>query len=156
MWTKGEGTFHLELMTAKARVLDNNYWKAYARYASLSPDECKVVTIAEPRPKTREIFASKHGVPAEYVFNTWQDLHNATAESLLKTGKRLADAVIIAVQDNLHCEVAMAFAEQGYHMLCEKPMATSIEDCVRIADAVKKAGIIFGMGHGEPIFFLSV
>ena len=52
----------------------------------------------------------------------------------------------------MHCEVALAFAAQGYHMLCEKPMATSIEDCVRIADAVKKAGIIFAMGHGRLEF----
>ncbi len=63
-------------------------------------------------------------------------------------GKRLADAVIIAVQDYLHAEVAEAFAQQGYHILCEKPMATSIEDCIRIETAIKKAGIIFGMGHG--------
>ena len=36
-------------------------------------------------------------------------------------------------------------------MLCEKPMATNVEGCVRIADAVKKAGIIFAMGHGRFI-----
>jgi len=41
----------------------------------------------------------------------------------------------------------LAFAEQGYHILCEKPMATSMEDCIRIHEAITKAGIIFGMGH---------
>ena len=45
-------------------------------------------------------------------------------------------------------EVTLAFAEQGYHILCEKPMATSIEDCIKMEAAVKKANIIFGMGHG--------
>lgn len=30
-------------------------------------------------------------------------------------------------------------------------MATSIDDCIKIYDAVKKAGIIFGMGHGESL-----
>lgn len=64
-------------------------------------------------------------------------------------GKRLADAIVIAVQDSMHAEVVLAFAEQGYHMLCEKPMATTAEDCVRMAAAVKKAGIIFGVGHGN-------
>lgn len=48
----------------------------------------------------------------------------------------------------MHLEVTLAFAAQGYHILCEKPMATSLEDCVKIEAAVKKAGIIFGMGHG--------
>ena len=45
-------------------------------------------------------------------------------------------------------EVTLAFAEQGYHILCEKSMATSIEDCIKMEAAVKKANIIFGMGHG--------
>ena len=49
----------------------------------------------------------------------------------------------------MHMQVVLAFAEQGYHILCEKPMATSIDDCIKIEEAVKKAGIIFGMGHGE-------
>lgn len=84
------------------------------------------------------------------VFETWQDLHTASAETLSTIGKRLADAVIIAVQDNMHLEVAIAFAEQGYHILCEKPMATSLEDCIKMEAAIKKAGTIFGMGHGKP------
>lgn len=126
-------------------------FKAYSRYASLAPNECKIVAIAEPRPKTREEFAANHGVPAERAFHTWQDLLSASAGSLARTGKRLADAVLITVQDHMHCEVALAFANEGYHMLCEKPMATNVEGCVRIADAVKKAGVIFGMGHGRFI-----
>ncbi|KAI5120934.1 hypothetical protein M0805_002914 [Coniferiporia weirii] len=121
--------------------------KAYTEYALRAPDKCKVVAIAEPRPKTREAMATAHSVDASLVFHTWQDFHAASAETLKTVGKRLADAVIVAVQDQMHCEVALAFAAQGYHMLCEKPMATSVEDCVRIADGVKKAGIIFGMGH---------
>lgn len=55
------------------------------------------------------------------------------------------------MQDSIHVEVAVAFAEQGYHVLCEKPMATSIEDCVRMEKAVKNAKIIFGMGHGTYV-----
>lgn len=50
-------------------------------------------------------------------------------------------------------EVTLAFAEQGYHILCEKPMATSIDDCIKMEAAVKKANIIFGMGHGMSLCF---
>jgi predicted dehydrogenase len=82
------------------------------------------------------------------VFNTWQELHAASAETI-RTGKRLADAVIVSVLDYMHMEVVLAFAEQGYHILCEKPMAISMNDCVKMEEAVKKAGIIFGMGHGD-------
>ena len=83
------------------------------------------------------------------VFATWQDLHAASAETINTIGKRLADAVIVAVQDQMHLEVATAFAEQGYHILCEKPMATTLEDCIKMEAVVKKAGTIFGVGHGK-------
>ena len=84
-----------------------------------------------------------------FIFNTWQELHAASAETIKQIGKRLADAVIVSVLDHMHMEVVLAFAEQGYHILCEKPMATNLEDCLKIEEAVKKAGIIFGMGHGD-------
>lgn len=105
--------------------------------------------MAEPRPKTQKHFAERHKIDQTLVFSTWQELHAASAETISTIGKRLADAVLIAVQDNMHLEVALAFAEQGYHILCEKPMATSLDDCVKMEMAIKKAGTIFGMGHGQ-------
>ncbi|KAI0082553.1 NAD(P)-binding protein [Panus rudis PR-1116 ss-1] len=119
----------------------------YSVYALSDPTKCKVVAIAEPRPKTRKQFAETHKVDETLVFNTWQELHKASADTIKTVGKRLADAVIVAVQDQMHLEVTLAFAEQGYHILCEKPMSTNLEDCLRMEAAVKKAGVIFGMGH---------
>jgi len=81
------------------------------------------------------------------VFASWKDLHSASADTIKTVGKRLADAVIICVQDSMHVEIALAFADQGYHILCEKPMATTLEDCIQIEEAISKAGVIFGMGH---------
>ncbi|KAJ7283791.1 hypothetical protein C8J57DRAFT_1121543 [Mycena rebaudengoi] len=121
--------------------------KAYAGYALQCPEFCKVVAIAEPRPKTQKHFAGLHSVDGTLVFNTWQELHAASEETMNTIGRRLADAVVVAVQDHMHKEVVLAFAEQGYHILCEKPMATSLEDIIEIEAAVKRAGTIFGMGH---------
>jgi predicted dehydrogenase len=120
----------------------------YAVYALDQPQQCKVVAIAEPRLKTRSLFAEAHSVDNTLVFNTWQDLLKASAETIETVGKRLADAVVVAVQDNMHKEVVLAFAKQGYHILCEKPMATRLCDILEMEQAVKEAGIIFGMGHG--------
>ncbi|GBE79772.1 NAD(P)-binding protein [Sparassis crispa] len=124
-----------------------NRGRAYTNYALQEPARCKIVAIAEPRPKTRKLMTDAHLVDQTLVFHSYQDLLQASAETIKTVGKRLADAVIVAVQDQMHLEVVLAFAEQGYHVLCEKPMATSIEHCIKIEEAVKKAGIIFGMGH---------
>lgn len=125
--------------------------KAYAAYALKYPESCKVVAMAEPRPKTRKHFSDIHKVDQTLVFETWHELHAASAETIKTVGKRLADAVVIAVMDQMHLEVALAFADQGYNILCEKPMATTVEDCIMMEEAVKKAGVIFGMGHGKQL-----
>ncbi|KAF4619481.1 hypothetical protein D9613_005514 [Agrocybe pediades] len=121
--------------------------KAYTQYALDYPNRCKVVAMAEPRPKTQKYFAELHGIDKTLVFNSWEGLLAASADTINTIGKRLADAVLIAVQDHLHAEVVVAFAAQGYHILCEKPMATDIKDCIRMEQAVKEKDIIFGMGH---------
>ncbi|GJE84491.1 Gfo/Idh/MocA family oxidoreductase [Phanerochaete sordida] len=121
--------------------------RAYTDYALQEPTACKVVAIAEIRPKTRNLFAQAHSVDKTLVFDDWKELHKASAETIKAVGTRLADAVIVAVHDQMHMEVVLAFAEQGYHILCEKPMSTNIDDCIKMEAAVKKASIIFGMGH---------
>ncbi|ETW84569.1 hypothetical protein HETIRDRAFT_312391 [Heterobasidion irregulare TC 32-1] len=120
---------------------------SYAAYAITEPTKCKVVAIAEPRPKTRALMQDAHRIDRSLVFNSWTEFYEASAETIRTIGKRLADAVVIAVQDHMHAELVEAFASQGYHVLCEKPMATSISDCLRIETSIKKAGVIFGMGH---------
>jgi phthalate 4,5-cis-dihydrodiol dehydrogenase len=57
------------------------------------------------------------------------------------------DAVIIAVPHQDHTVVSMDAAVAGKHILLEKPMATSIEDCDRIIASAKKAGICLMLGH---------
>ena len=114
----------------------------------MAPGKCKVVAVVEPRPNARAEIARAHRVDKSLVFKTWQEFYKASTETIRTVGKRLADALVVAVHDHMHAEVVLAFATQGYHILCEKPMATSAEDCLKMAAAVKKAGIIFGMGHG--------
>jgi predicted dehydrogenase len=119
----------------------------YAEYALREPAACKIVAVAEPRPKTRRRMVDAHAIDEKLVFEDWRELLKVSTDALETLGTKLCDAVIVAVQDAMHCEVTTAFAAQGYHILCEKPMATSIEDCIRMHDVVKKAGVIFGCGH---------
>ena len=53
------------------------------------------------------------------------------------------DAVLIMVPHFLHEQYVIAAAEAGKHVLCEKPMATTLEGCDQMIKATKKAGVKF-------------
>ena len=115
----------------------------FGRFAANNPDLARVVGVAEPRPFYRQRMADQHGIPPEHVAADWH--------TLLALPK-FADAVIIATPDRYHAEIAVAFANKGYAMLLEKPMATNAEDCRRIVDAVEKNHILFAVFHDFRYF----
>lgn len=53
------------------------------------------------------------------------------------------DAVHIILPHHLHAKATIAAAEAGKHVICEKPMATSLEDCDAMIATTKKAGVQF-------------
>lgn len=57
------------------------------------------------------------------------------------------DAVIIATADAFHVPAARAALEAGKHVLCEKPMAVSVEDAEALRDAVHRSGRLLQVGH---------
>lgn len=63
---------------------------------------------------------------------------------LLKTD---VDIVIIVTPDQLHREMAIAALEAGKHVLCEKPLALTREDCHAILEAAEKSDKKFMVGQ---------
>jgi predicted dehydrogenase len=53
--------------------------------------------------------------------------------------KEKLDAITVVTPDALHANIAVGGLGMGCHVLCEKPMATSMEDCHKIVEASKKA-----------------
>ena len=56
------------------------------------------------------------------------------------------DLVDIAAPSSIHAEVAIAAAEAGKHVFCEKPLALTIEDAEKMVSAAKKAGVVNMIG----------
>jgi predicted dehydrogenase len=52
------------------------------------------------------------------------------------------DVIDIATPNNLHAEIAIAAAEAGKHIICEKPLAPTAEEAGRMYAAAKKAGVV--------------
>ena len=57
------------------------------------------------------------------------------------------DAVVIVTPNHLHVPVAQAFVEQGIHVICDKPMATSLVEAQALARAVRERGLLFLLTH---------
>ena len=57
------------------------------------------------------------------------------------------DAVSIVTPNHLHFAPAKAFLEAGIHVICDKPLTTTVEDAVALAQLVRKTGLVFGLTH---------
>lgn len=60
-------------------------------------------------------------------------------DALMKSGD--VDAVYIALPNHLHCDYAVRAARAGVHVLVEKPMALTEEECERMARAARESGV---------------
>ncbi len=57
------------------------------------------------------------------------------------------DLIDIVTPNHLHAEMAIAAAEAGKHVICEKPLAMSVNQAQRMLEAVKKAGTVHMLCH---------
>jgi predicted dehydrogenase len=57
------------------------------------------------------------------------------------------DAVAIVTPNHMHHPVAMAFLESGIHVICDKPLTTTIAYAQELSEVVKRTGLIFGHTH---------
>lgn len=110
----------------------------YSQFALENPDRCTVVGVAEPRDIPRDHLKNLFNIKDEHCFSDWKDLAKL---------EKFADAVLICTQDQLHVEPAVAFANLKYHILLEKPMAITEEDCKKVVDAIEKNNVHFAVGH---------
>src|SRR5580704_12371754 len=52
------------------------------------------------------------------------------------------DVVAIVTPNHLHFAPAKAFLEAGIHVICDKPVTTTLEDAQKLAEMVKRSGLI--------------
>lgn len=63
------------------------------------------------------------------------------------------DIVYVVTPTALHTEFSIRAAKAGKHVICEKPMAPTVEDCTRMIDAAEAAGVTLQIGyrlHWDP------
>jgi predicted dehydrogenase len=115
-----------------------NRGNTYAGYSKKYGTELKIVGVAEPIELRKERFSEKYEIPKNQQFATWEDVFKV---------KKFADVCIITTPDHLHHGPAMAAMQMGYHLLLEKPIAQSWEECRDILKQSKKTNNIVAVCH---------
>jgi predicted dehydrogenase len=115
-----------------------NRGSTFSDWIRTHPEFGKAVAVAEPVAARRDEIARQHGIGPELRFERWEDL---------LARPPLADVVINTTMDRLHAPSAVLALKKGYHMLLEKPMATTLEECVAIDRARRENGRIVSICH---------
>ncbi|MFW5992446.1 MAG: Gfo/Idh/MocA family protein [Halanaerobiaceae bacterium] len=118
-----------DIVTVAVLGAGNRGREAYGSYICRHPGDIKAVAIAEPEQEKRRLFAGEHNIPVENCFESWEDL---------LARERLADGIIIATLDTMHVGPAVEDIGKGYKILLEKPIAPTLEGCLRIARAARE------------------
>ena len=104
----------------------------YAKLMRKTPEKFKVVGVSDPIKTRRDNMQNLFDIPEENCFMTWEEILSRP---------KMADFAVIATMDNMHYEPAMRAIELGYHLLLEKPVAQTPEECIRIAQAAEEKGV---------------
>jgi predicted dehydrogenase len=123
---------------------------AVHRIAARMDDHFELVAAAlssDPE-RSRKAAVDLHIAP-DRAYGSFQEM--AAGES---TRADRIDAVSIVTPNHVHFQPAKAFLEAGIHVICDKPLTTTVEDAVALAEVVRRSGLIFGLTHnytGYPL-----
>jgi len=107
------------------------------RFMAPAIEKCAFATLAAVCSRDLErakLFAQEFG--CNHSFDS--------LEQMLASGS--VDAVYVGSPNHVHKEHALKIARAGIHVLCDKPLAHTVEDCQAIVDACRSAGVKLGVG----------
>lgn len=110
-----------------------NRTRKYLQYVVSHPEEAVLTMIVEPDIERRNEIRHQFGLSSGDCFDSLDAFF---------AKKRSVDAVIIGAPDDLHYSICKDAIDYGYHCLLEKPIAQNEEECVELAEAAKKRGVI--------------
>lgn len=122
-----------------------NYATGQLGPALLETEHCYVAGIVTGTPSKISKWQKKYEIPDKNIYNYGN-------YDSIKDNPDI-DIIYIVLPNSMHAEYTIRGFEAGKHVICEKPMATSVEDADRMLAASKKAGKFLSIGyrlHFEP------
>jgi predicted dehydrogenase len=121
----------------KIAVVGGGYGAKVPLPAYVELDEFEPVAVWSRRAERAQELAAKHDLP----------LGTADLDELLAVAG--LEAVHVAGPVAQHAEVAIAAARRGLHVLCEKPLAASLDEARAVVAAVREAGVVGAVNYGR-------
>ncbi|PSB17196.1 gfo/Idh/MocA family oxidoreductase [Phormidesmis priestleyi ULC007] len=90
-------------------------------------ENSELVAIVSDDPTKRDELGKQYNIQRTYSYEQYEDC--------LNSGE--VDAVYIALPNHLHREYTVRAANAGVHILCEKPMAVTVDECEAMIQAAK-------------------
>lgn len=110
-----------------------------------STEHCYLAGIVTGTPSKVLTWQSKYSIPDKNVYS-YENFDKIKDNADI-------DIVYVVTPNSLHKDFVIRAAQAGKHVICEKPMATSVEDCDTMIAACKKADKLLSIGyrlHFEP------
>jgi predicted dehydrogenase len=95
--------------------------------------------------------APEYDIPPQRAYGSYHEMIDS--ESKLPASERV-DFVSIATPNHTHFEIAKAFVEAGFNVLCDKPLTFDLTQAEELAKVVQKSGVVFAVTHnytGYPL-----
>ncbi len=128
----------IEMPVRLAAIGAGNRMRTYMQYVEKNPHAVRLVAVIEPDSVRRNMLADRFGVPQEMRFASDKDFFALP---------HVADAVVICSPDKFHYPQSLMAIEKGYHILLEKPIARSAEECEEILRRSDEAGVRVSVCH---------
>jgi predicted dehydrogenase len=100
---------------------------------------CYLAGIVTGTPQKEQDWAKKYNIPSGNIYNYKNFDSIANNKDI--------DIVYVVLPNSMHAEYTIRAAQAGKHVICEKPMANSIEDCQKMINACTKAGKKLSIGY---------
>ncbi len=115
------------------------------RVASHINDNYQITgAVFNPDFKANMAFAKEIDVPTNRIY---KDFDTFIAEEMKLPESERIQVCSVLTPNFLHFPMALKLLENGFHVICEKPMTTSLEEAKILQKAHKKAGTVFALTH---------
>src|SRR5947209_5729849 len=123
--------------------------KVHSIAACLDNRAALVAGALSSDPARAKASAADYDIPADRAYGSYQEM----IAGELKRPDRV-DFVAVATPNHTHFEIAKAFAEAGFNILCDKPLTFDLAQAEELAKTVQKTGVVFAVTHnytGYPL-----